>query len=115
MSLIEWAWLLYICSYRSTCLNLMDWTNVLQQTCKLACACYICLRTYHHHPSLPSSSLPPTQQNPQIRCLNIADIDEPLAKAAPVVKAAHDLNEDFLISMFQFKASHIHTCRDQTF
>ena len=27
------------CPYRSTCLNLMDWTNVLRLTCKLACAC----------------------------------------------------------------------------
>ena len=50
-----------------------------------------------------------------MRRLNIVDIDEPLAKAAPMVKAAHDLNEDFLCSMFQFKASYIHTCRDQTF
>ena len=42
----------------------------------------------------------PTQQSPQ---------DEPLAKAAPAVKEAHDLNEDFHFSMFQFKASYIHT------
>ena len=44
-----------------------------------------------------------------MRRLNIVDIDEPLAKAAPMVKAAHDLNEDFHFSMFQFKASCIHT------
>ena len=91
----------------------MDWTNVLQLTCKLACAC-ICLHTYYHHPSLP-----PTQQSPQMHRLNIVDIDKPLAKAAPMVKAAHDLNEDFLFSMFQFKASYIYTyihrCRDQPF
>ena len=73
----------------------MDWANVLWLTCLVACACYICLRTYHHHPSLL-----PTQQSPQ---------DESLAKAAPVVKAAHDLNKDFHFSMFQFKASYIHT------
>ena len=40
-----------------------------------------------------------------MRRLNIAEIDEPLAKAAPVIKQAHDLSEDFLFTMFQFKAS----------
>lgn len=44
-----------------------------------------------------------SRHSPQMRRLNIVDIDEPLAKAAPMVKAAHDLNEDFLFSMFQFK------------
>ena len=55
---------------------------------------------YVYVPTTTTPSLLPTQQSPQ---------DEPLAKAAPVVKAAHDLNEDFHFSMFQFKASYIHT------
>ena len=67
------------------------------------------MSTYVLPPPLPPPSLPPTQQGPQMHRLNIVDIDKPLTKAAPMVKAAHDLNEDLLFSMFQFKASYIHT------
>ena len=78
---------------------------------RLHVLCCVCITIIITTPSFPTPSLSYThkQQSPQMRRLNIVDIDEPLAKAAPMVKAAHDLNEDFLFSMFQFKASYIHT------